>query len=279
MDLFVTFVGQMISAFFIAHITFIIFSRQRKIPMIILYVWMFLALLEGLQGLLSGVQFLDFALYFMVRVLPVIFATLLFLSVTGGFPRFELRRRKRMKPIKNEIVTVRRDKEMLLFAAFASVLIAIPAYLLIDDFLRYVIPIVSVFVLILSIFYYRKLEKVRLECIVLFIGRTKEKIYFKTIDPKTKRLEVKDFYTNDLYIVDSIGVAIIERSDMTIEKHYLFWIATGDSVDMSKESFVQKESLPYQDALAEFEKYHYRIMHFKVSRRGQTIRTKNLLIR
>jgi hypothetical protein len=279
MDLFVTFVGQMISAFFIAHITFIIFSRQRKIPMIILYVWMFLALLEGLQGLLSGVQFLDFALYFMVRVLPVIFATLLFLSVTGGFPRFELRRRKRMKPIKNEIVTVRRDKEMLLFAAFASVLIAIPAYLLIDDFLRYVIPIVSVFVLILSIFYYRKLEKVRLECIVLFIGRTKEKIYFKTIDPKTKRLEVKDFYTNDLYIVDSIGVAIIERSDMTIEKHYLFWIATGDSVDMSKESFVQKESLPYQDALHEFEKYHYRIMHFKVSRRGQTIRTKNLLIR
>ncbi len=279
MDLFMTFIGQMISAFFIAHITFIIFSRQRKIPMIILFVWMFLALLEGLQGLLYGLPFLDFALYFMVRVLPLIFAILLFLSVTGGLPRIKLSRRKRIKPIKDEIITVRRDKEMLFYAALASVLIAIPAYLLIDDFLRYVIPVISIFVVFLSIYYVRKLEKVRQECIVLLIGRAKERIYLKTIDQKTRRLGVKDFYSNDLYIVDPIGVAVILRSDMTIEKHHLFWIATGDSVDMSKESFVRKESLPYQDSLDDFEKYHFRIMHFKVSRRGQTTRTKNLLIR
>ncbi|MFP4187507.1 MAG: hypothetical protein ACLFSU_04965 [Acholeplasmataceae bacterium] len=279
MDLFVTFIGQMISAFFIAHITFIIFSRQRRIPLIILFVWIFLALLEVFQGLLVGAPLLEVALYFMVRVLPVIFALLLFLSVTGGLPRLIIKKKRRVKPIRTTVVTVRRDKEMLLYAALTSVLIAIPSYLLIDDLLRYVIPVLSLFVIFLSLFYYRKLEKVHLECIVLFIGRTKEKIYLKTIDARTRRLEITDFFTNDLYIVDPIGVAVIERSDDRIEKHHLFWIATGDAVDMSTETFVEKESLPYQDWLTEFEKYHYRIMHFRVSRRGQTTRTKNLLIR
>lgn len=279
MDLFATFIGQMISAFFIAHITYIIFSRQRRIPMIVLSIWMILAFLEALQGLLGGVSLIDFALYFMVRVLPVMFATLLFLSVTGGLPRLRMTRRKRIKPIRDDIVTVRRDREILLYIAASSILIGLFAYFLIDDFFRYVIPIVSLIACLLSLFYYRKLEQVRLECVVLFVGRHKEHIYLKKIDDKTRRLDVHDFYSNDLYIVDAIGIAVLERSDHTIEKHHLYWIATGDSVDMSSESFVKKTSLPYQDVIDEYEKYHYRIMHFQVSRRGETTRTKNLIIR
>ncbi|PKK89353.1 MAG: hypothetical protein CVV62_01415 [Tenericutes bacterium HGW-Tenericutes-7] len=121
--------------------------------------------------------------------------------------------------------------------------------------------------------------KITSEQVILIIGRNKEKIYKYDIPKKKSRITISDFFDNPNYIVDPIGIANLKLDDNKLEKHYLYWIATGDQVDMKSSQLIELSNLSYEDYLDSYEKYHYRSLLFEVGRMGKAELVKNKKIK
>ncbi|MBE0700728.1 MAG: hypothetical protein IH571_03480, partial [Acholeplasmataceae bacterium] len=67
--------------------------------------------------------------------------------------------------------------------------------------------------------------------------------------------------------------------NQTIEKHYLYWIATSENINMEKEQLNPIENIPYGDYLKEFQKYHYQIAYFEVDGLGKCNLTKKKIVK
>ena len=275
MDLFIDFVFSFVGFFILSHFLYSISGRRRKIPMIVLSILFISALVNFLLILGEGLSIKQLILYFMSTVLPIMVAFYFFMVFTGGIPFLKLKfRRKTLKGISSDIQT----KKLLNLTSFVMIAVSVILGVLAGFFKLLFLPL---FILILGIgiFILVRNNKIKSESVILFIGRNKEKIYEFPISQDKMKIFIPDFFTNDLYIVDPIGLAILNNSEKRIEKHYLYWIATGDQISTKGMPLKSISILPYQDFINHYEKYHYRQLEFNVGKTGQAELIKEKVIR
>ncbi|MDO9629371.1 MAG: hypothetical protein Q7I99_05660 [Acholeplasmataceae bacterium] len=277
MDFIVDFVYSSVSTFILAYFIYMILGRKRKISIIILSIMFIYQIISVIQAFLIGFPIDSVILLFLYSPTPTIFAFFLFMTFTGGFS-FAHVKRKKLKNLSNHIQTKRLTEiASILVVIFAVILAPISIFLLEEP--NYLVLIVCIISFILGIYMLITVKKIKMEKVILFVGINKEKIYFYDIPKNALKVEVKDFYKNEMYIVDAIGEATLYQEDKKYEKHYLYWIGTGDKIDMKDEEVVELRSLVYKDYLDHFEKYHYKKVVFIENRNGTAEFVKEKLVK
>jgi hypothetical protein len=276
---FINFVMSLASYFILSYFIYSILRRNRKIPIIMLGVFFVSSFVDWLNVLRAGYESTIVMLYFMSRVLPVIFAFVLFMMFTGGFKFGKLKFRKKLKNFSSDIQTKRLNDLMSYGILIGSVLIGIGSYYFMQDSIQYVLMAVSGVAFILGIVILIENKKIKNEYVILFIGRRKELTYEYHIPKDKIRLEIKDFFQNDIYIVDPIGEVVLIHNNKKIEKHYLYWIATGDQVNMENERLTKINPVSYAKYLDSLEKYHYNKLWFKIDESQNIVKLKEKLIK
>ncbi|MCF7931574.1 MAG: hypothetical protein K9K93_00210 [Acholeplasmataceae bacterium] len=267
MDLFLSFISRLISGFFIAHILYIIFQRRPKVPMVVLLVLIGMETLTLIRLWLNAEAFVTILLQGMLNVLPYVFAYMLFQKVTGqrviGFKRIK---RQKLKPISYDVETIHKDRLISLVGVQAALVIGAFVIFLMDGFFQILLGVISAVVLALSGYLFYRIRLIRHERVIVIIGKDRSLLYTYEIDPKALKVKVETFFKNPNYIIDPIGIAILKHHDGTVERDHLYWIATSDQVDVSKEPLKAIQTLSYQNHLDVYQKYHYRIVTFNVSK-------------
>ena len=266
MDLFIDFVFSSVSTFILAYFLYMIFGRRRKISLVILVLMLLFDIISVVSAFTQGFEIDIIILLFLSGAGSTIFAFFLFMTFTGGFKFARVRRRK-LKSLSTDIQTKRLTEISSLIVIILSVIMALLSYFVLEES-NYLILAVSIVSLGLGIYIFITVKKIKLEKVILFIGRNKERIYEYDIPKNALKVEIKDFYQNEMYIVDAIGEATLFLEDKKYEKHYLYWIGTGDRIDMKDEVVTEIRSLPYRDHLEHFEKYHYKKVSFQENRNG-----------
>jgi hypothetical protein len=276
---FINFVMSLASYFILSYFIYSILRRNRKIPMIMLGIFFVSSFVDWLSIYRAGYESAIVVLYFMSRVLPVIFAFILFMMFTGGFSIGKLKFRKKLKNFSSDIQTKRLNDLMSYGLLLGSVFIGIGSYFLMEDSIQYVLMAFSGIAFVLGIVILIENVKIKNEYVILFIGRNKELTYTYQIPKDKIQLKIKDFYQNDAYIVDPIGEVVLIYSNKKIEKHYLYWIATGDQVNMENELLTKTQSVSYEKYLDTLEKYHYKKLWIRIDQEKDIEMIKDKMIK
>ena len=277
MDLFIDFVFSSVSTFILAYFLYMIFGRRRKISIIILSLMFIFDIVNVLQAFMIGFEISIVLLLFLSSAGSTIFAFFLFMTFTGGFKITSVRRRK-LKSLSTDIQTKRLTEVSSALVIIISIIMALLSYFILEE-PNYLILAVSVISLGLGVYILITVKKIKIEKVILLVGRNKERIYSYDIPKNALKVEIKDFYKNDLYIVDAIGEATLYLEDQKYEKHYLYWIGTGDQVDMKDEVVVEIRGLSYKEHLEHFEKYHYKKVVFQENRNGSADIIKEKIVK
>jgi len=271
---FMTFGSYLLISYFIYNIL----GRNRKIPIAVLCLLLFSSLLRLVNVYRQNYEFNVVAIVFMVYVLPVLVAFYVFLMITGGISFLKFKRTRKLKSISSDIQT----KYFLVTIYFTlltgSLLFGLGAYFFIEDYLKWVILAFSLLIFILSIYLLVKIKKIKSERVILIIGKDTKTFYQYIIPNRKYKVLVTDFYTNENYIVDPIGEVKLTLKDKMIDKHYLYWIATNDKVNMKDEKNVKPYTPVYHEIIDQFEKYHYRQMNLSIEQ-GKVVITHEKLIK
>jgi hypothetical protein len=279
MDLFLNFISRLISGFFIAHILWIIFSRRPRIPVAVLSILIATELFDVAARVIGGASFTVILLAFALQVLPYVFSLLLFMRVTGQqLIRLRVRRR-RVKSVSSDVITVRKDRMMALLGLALSVAVGIPSVFVLEGWIRFALPVVMLAVFVLSALVWFRAKPVKSEAVLLVVGKDNERLYTHPIDPSRFTFKVKDFFDNPDFIVDPVGTAVLRYPDKAVRREHVYRIQTSAFVDMKDAPLKESEHVVYRDELDRFEKYHYRIITFDVSKTGRATIVKTETIR
>ena len=279
MDLIFSFISRMISAFFIAYIIYLIAARRPKVPIIVLGIWTLFSLVEWLGVIRLGLEPARLVVTFLLGVMPNVAALVIFAYATGAMRLGNRIKRARMPRISTDVITLYKDRLLLVAAIIGGLVSALTGYLFIEGFMRLVILVVSLLIVIISFWRLLVIGRIKDEKVIVFVGRQKEQIYVYHVSARTFKLSVPDFFTNDDYIVDPVGEALIDQGRRVFERHHLYWIATNDKIDMTAQPLDPITSLPYQHQLDTFEKYHYKLVTFRLAGSGQADMVKSITIR
>ncbi len=280
MDYFIQFILSFGSYLIIAYFLYSILGGKRTVSIVALTVILLSTVFEFIKTIASGLDTKVILFYFMARVLPVIFAFYVFMVITGGFTffKFNLKKRK-LKGISNTIQTRKFSNQIALYSILGSLVFGVLITFYVDGYMKYVILTVLVIALLGSLYIVFENGQIESEQVILIIGKNKEFLYRYRI-PKTKqKVYVHDFFTQSQYIVDPIGIAILKNPKKKISKDYLFWIATGDKIDMTESHLEHLSSISYQAYLEQYEKYHYRALTFHISSDEKVALIKNKRIK
>jgi hypothetical protein len=267
MDFVIQFFLSFFSFFIISHFIYRI-TGKKNWSYIFLGVIFVSSFYDFLQYVFSSYETSILILVFMSRVLPVIFAFSLFTKFTGGIPMRKIRVKKpKYKDPNEDIFTTSYLKKIIYIMFVLSVFIGILSYFFIDDVLKYVLLMISGFVVVFGIYKLIQLRSFKYDKIILIIGRQKELIYETTLDQKLNKLNIKDVYDNENYIIDKFATIHIYEKQTLIEKHYLYWIATSSVFEVEDKKF-RKLQLPYMEHISSLMKYHDAIIKLDKSKKG-----------
>ena len=275
------FFSSFLSFFIIGHLIYIISGRNKRVALFIFGAFFVFALVDWVPVLLAGapVDFLIF--YFLGRVGPSIMAFLVFSRFTGGFGMsVNTRKMKQIIPKKPYDVfsTLNNDRKNAWLMVLGSLVVLLSYFIIEPGIFLYILILTGVIGVILSAFVLFTLSKIKAEKIILIVGKDKSLIYQTELDKRHFKFKIGHYFSNTNYIVDPIGLIYL-KDEKTTEKHHLFWLATGDKVDMQHESFKRINHLSYKDKLELFKKYEYRQLTLEQSRRGHIEVIKNQRIR
>jgi hypothetical protein len=279
MDLFINFAMSTAGYFILSVFIYNIAGRKRKIPVILLSLFTAIESFQVMNTFVSGYPLDAIMLVFLLRVMPLLLAWFFFLSFTGGVHIRKIRFHQKLKSLNTDIQTKKMTETISIIIMSGSLGIGLLAYYFMEGFMVVLMIIASIVSFVLGIWMFLTQRKIVGEKIIVFVGRDKEKIYGYDIPKHKTKMTIKDFYQNSNYIVDAIGEAHLTYDDKTVEKHYLFWIATGDNIDMKGEVLDKVSALPYQTFLSHFEKYHYKKVWFTLSRMGTAELVKEKVIK
>lgn len=262
MQSFFDFILSSVSYFILTYFVYSIFGYKKKIAyglLAIIFlstVYQFIRLipLTNNPSLLILIAVIDIG--------PVFFAYLIFSSLTGGLPVLRIKRRSKLKNLSTAVITKRSKIRTSLMVIGGGALLLVLGYFFIDDVMRYVVMLLSFSILILGVILLSKESKIIEERIVLWIGRNKEEKYVFEIQ-QSLSVDTHDFFKSENYIVDRIGEAILVNDKKQKSIDYLYWIATSDKVDVSDMPLVKIDTLPYENDLYRYEKYHLKRIWFQ----------------
>lgn len=278
MQFFINFVLESVGYFITIYFVYSIFGYKKKIAygllglLLIASLYPFLNIPEGL------LTWQEIVLFITMSVGPVVFAGLIFISISGGMPMIKIKRRQTFKGVSNRVLTKQMNIQTSYLVMIGSLIAGSSSYFVFQDVMRYMIMGISLIAFILGIILYVQANKIIEEKVVLLVGKNKEKIYTASIHRSIKVVDIKDFYHDEGYIVDRIGEIYIETTEKKEIRHYLFWLATSDQVSIG-EPFEKVSLLSYGHLLSEFEKYHVKRMWVRELRRGDVEKIKEKLIR
>lgn len=277
MDLFFDFVLKAVSFFITTYFVYSIFGRNKKIGYILLAIMFISALLPYLQNG-SSMELKVLVLLLVYDVGPILFAALVFASISGGLPVLKLKKRRTIKGVSSKIQT----KKMNVFTSYivigSSLAAGATTYFIFEGITMYLIITLSVISFVLGIVLYIKTLRIKQERVILFVGKNKELMYTYEIPTAAKSIEITDFFTDDRYIIDRIGEVTITNTENKDEKDYLYWLATQERVTIEKPLYpVQR--IAYQDDIHQFEKYHIKALWYKELKSGKLEKVKEKIIK
>ncbi|BCR36878.1 hypothetical protein [Mariniplasma anaerobium] len=254
-NLITSFVLSLASYFIISHFIYRLSGRKD---------WAFFFL--GIIFLSSLFDFLPYAfgnyafpiilLVFVSRVLPVMLAAALFTRFTGGLSKKKIRiKRSHFKEPNEDIYTTSYIIKIVYIMFIIAILISVLSYFFMDGALQYVLFAISLFVVIYGIVKLYQLRFFKNDKVVIIIGKEKENVYMKTIDPKLTKITIKDIYQNENYLIDKFATIQLYEENHFKEKHYLYWIATSKAFEIEDLSFI-KTTLGYEEHIMGLMKYH-----------------------
>lgn len=224
-----------------------------------------------LNLLASGAEQHIVFLYFMLRLLPILVAYFFFMRLTGGFRKVRLFKPKKLKSMSTDIQTKHRTHTIGLIILGGSLGIGVISYLYVEDITKFIMVGASLLSFGFGIWMLLQNKNIIEEKVILIVGRDVKRWYAYEIPKHKQKISIQDFYQNETYIVDAIGEIILIDDSKKISKHYLYWIATNDKVDMTNENLNELRSVIYADELNRFEKYHYKKLIFEVSKTGRLV--------
>ncbi len=278
MQYFFDFVLGSVSYFILTYFVYSIFGYKKKIA----YGLLGIIFLSTIYQFVSMIPYIEnTSLIILIGVIdigPVFFAYLIFSSLTGGLPMLKVKRKTKLKNLSTAVITKRSKLQTALMVITGGVVMGLLGYFFINDIMRYVVVILSGLFVILGVVLWIRETKVVSERIVLFIGREKEHRYVYEIN-KALTIDIKDFFTNENYIVDRIGEAIMVNDQNKQSIDYLYWVATSDKVDVKDMPLTKIEHLPYEGELYRYEKYHIKRLWFQENRMGNAEFIKEKIIK
>lgn len=255
MDYITSFILSLLSYFIISNFIYRL-SNRKNWSYIFLGV-IFISSFSDLIPLISlGAEFKILLLVFMSRILPVILAFLLFTKFTGGFRTKKIKRKKqKFKDTNEDIFLTGYLKKIIMIMFVMSLAVSLLSYFFIDGVLSWILIIMSMFVIGFGIVKLYQLKDFKEDKLIIIIGRQKEAAYQTVLNKKSTKLNIKDVYHNEDYIIDRFATVHIYENKKLIEKHYLYWIATSQVFEISNPNF-KKISLGYQSHIDNLMKYH-----------------------
>lgn len=263
MDLFIEAFMRFGSYFMITYFAYSIFGRKTKIALII-YAVLFISILSSLlRYVRGGAPSNIIMIVFMVELFPLLVAFFLFTRISG------LRINKRIIKTKQKTISSDIQPKYALQMTYIgltlfALIFGVGSYFLVDNWMKWVIISASFITLIFSIYMLIKLIKISTEYVCLIIGRDQKSFYTYQIQKQIQKVTIKDFFSNENYIVDPIGVIHIKEVNKTENIYYLYWVATNDKIDMSGEKVLTPFKPVFIDYIDQFEKYHYRVMKLSI---------------
>jgi len=277
MTLFFDFVIQSASFFITTYFIYSVLGRKQKIAYGLLVILILARLIPILRN--ASLFAIDALILLIVYdVGPLVFAAMIFASITGGIPMIKMKRKRVIKGISDDIQTAWKQKITALIVILGSLILGVVSTLIFEEMMLYTMWAVTVLGFVLGIIIYLKTSKITKERIILLVGKDKESMYEYVINQKTLRLEVKDFFDDDRYIIDFIGVVHVIDQNKHEEKDYLYWLATSEQVDIQK-PLTKLLNLSYVDHLSHFEKYHVKHLWFEALKTGKLEKVKEKLIK
>ncbi len=272
MEYITSFILSLLSYFIIAHFIYRL-SNRKNWSYIFLSIMLISSLFEFIPLLSENVESKILLLIFMSRVLPVIFAFVLFLRFTGGiqFKKINIKRKKFKNP-DEDIFTTSYLKKIIYIMFIMSLAIAALAYFFIDGYLLYILAAIALFVIIYGIVKLYQLRAFKCDKVMIIIGREKELVFETTLDQKLSKLHIKDIYHNEDYLIDRFATIHIYENKALIEKHYLYWIATTIPFEIENKEF-KNINLDYKEHIQSLMKYHDAIIKL------ERVRTKYHVIK
>ena len=268
MDLFIQAFLSFGSYILLTYFIYSILNRNRTIPLFIFGMLLISQIVELIRWIQLGAGANLILFGVMVYLLPVILAFIVFMRVTGGFGKLRITRRKPIKGIKLDVQTVFQTEVVSLILSVIGILFGILGYFFISGWMKWMILACGMFVLVAGLLLYLKMRKVMSEKVLLIIGK-QQKVYYDYDIPKHRwKIQVNEFFKNENYIVDPIGIINFTDQMNRVSIYYLYWIATQDIIDMKSESNLTKTRLFFEEHIEHFEKYHYRILHLKEDQKG-----------
>jgi len=279
MDFFINFIMRTASYLIISYFIYNISGRKRTISQILLGILFLSETVSMLNYLSVGADQTVLFLFFMLRMLPIIIAFLLFMRLTGGFQKIRLFRPRKLKSLSTDIQTKHTTTLIGFTVLVGSLIVFGISYFYVEGITMYVMMISALLSFVFGIVMLIQNRKIILEKVVLIVGRDQKLFYSYDIPKHKTKITIPDFYKNEAYIVDAIGEVTLIEDTQLIEKHYLYWIATNDKVNMQDEILEHMRGLPYQNALDRFEKYHYKKIWFEQSKTGRMTFLKEKIIK
>lgn len=277
MTLFFDFVLQSAGYFITTYFIYSIFGRRKNISYILLGI-IFLSTLFPYLRYGNQLEPTQLILLLVYDVGPVIFAFMIFASITGGIPMIKIKRRQVIKGISTKIQTKKMNVMTAYLVLALSLVAGASSYFIFEEITLYLILGLSVLSFILGLILYLHTLKIKEERVILFVGRQKELMYTYEIPSTAKTVEIEDFFKDDKYIIDRIGEVIITNQDKTYEKDYLYWLATSDRVTVEKPLYPLSH-LAYQEDLDQFEKYHIKQVYYEMLRSGKLEKMREKIIK
>jgi hypothetical protein len=254
-NLITSFILSLASYFIISHFIYRL-SGRKDWAFFFLGIIFLSSLFDFLPYVFGNYAFPIILLVFVSRVLPVMLAASLFTRFTGGLSKKKIRmKRSHFKEPNEDIYTTSYIIKIVYMMFVIAILISALSYFFIDGVLQYVLFAISLFVVIYGIVKLYQLRFFKNDKVVIIIGKEKENIYIRTIDPKLTKITIKDIYQNENYLIDKFATIQLYEENHFLEKHYLYWIATTKPFEIEDPSFV-KTTLGYEQHIMSLMKYH-----------------------
>jgi len=268
MDLFIRAFLSFGSYILLTYFIYSILNRNRTIPLFIFGILLISQVVELIRWIQLGAGAHIVLFGIMVYLLPVVLAFIVFMRITGGFGKLRIIRRKSIKGIKLDVQTIFQTKIISLVLSAVGILFGILGYFFMIGWMKWMILACGVFALIAGVLLYLKMRKVISEKVLLIIGKQQKAYYDYDIPKHRWKIQINEFFKNENYIVDPIGIINFTDQMNRVSIYYLYWIATQEIIDMKSESNLTKTRLFFEEHLGHFEKYHYRILHLKENQKG-----------
>ncbi len=260
-----SFILSLASFFIISHFMYRL-SGRKDWAFFFLGVIFLSSLFEFIPVAFGNYTFEVKLLVFVSRVLPVMLAAALFTRFTGGFSRKKIRYKRSKFKEPNEYIFTTSYIITIIYEMFViAVVISTLSYFFVDGILQFVLFAISLFIISYGGFKLYQLRFFKNDKIVVIIGKEKENIFIKTIDPKMKKLTIKDVYQNENYLIDKFATIQLYEDNHFKEKHYLYWIATTNPFEIEDSSFI-KSKLGYEEHIMHLMKYHDAIIKLNLSK-------------